>query len=347
MFLKGLHLEDIKQILVTGALPQAATDGQATATSAPVSTTANYPPAAIQSWTPPSNATIRIASFNIQIFGDKKASNPNVMAEIGRVISSFDIVAIQEIRTQDDLFIPKFVELLNQYSGRSYACKVSPRLGNTTSTEQYAFIYDTAKLLIHPQFTFVVGDPDNLLHREPHVGFFTVRGVDPSQRFTFMLVNIHTDPDVAKDEMDALAQVYNVLRRQPIPPNNATEDDIILLGDFNTNVPCSPNSSTGNTGRALTREDLAGLGQLPGIYPVIQNQPTNTVHSKLHDNVLFCLPSTSEFVRGGVYDLQTQHGLTVDQAKLVSDHLPVWAEFSIYEAGSPNQVATGSTAPTR
>ena len=86
---------------------------------------------------------------------------------------------------------------------------------------------------------------------------FATRGVPIDQAFTFILVNIHTDPDVATEEMDVLAQVYQVVRR-----SGMGEDDIILLGDLNTNVRLSPT-------RALTPSDLAGLGQIEGIYPVV------------------------------------------------------------------------------
>lgn len=335
MFLKGLHLEDIQQILVSGKVPSFGG-------TAPQGPSLGFP-APTPAWNPSPGATIKIASFNIQVFGDAKASKPYVIDTICQIISNFDIVAIQEIRTQDDLFIPKFVQRLNQLTGRQYDSRVGPRLGNTTSTEQYAFIFDTARVEVHPQYVYTVRDPDNLLHREPMVAFFATRGVaNPADRFTFMLVNVHTDPDVAKQEMDSLAQVYSVVRRQPLGAAMSTEDDIILLGDFNTKVPSAPPGSYGRSSRPLTQADLAGLGQIPDIYPVIQNEPTNVVKSYLHDNILFHRPSTSEFTgNGGVYDIQAIHGLRLDQVQEVSDHLPVWAEFSITEAGLSNRVATG------
>jgi hypothetical protein len=44
------------------------------------------------------DSTITIANFNIQVFGQKKASKPEVMYTLAKIISRFDIVAIQEIR---------------------------------------------------------------------------------------------------------------------------------------------------------------------------------------------------------------------------------------------------------
>jgi hypothetical protein len=58
---------------------------------------------------------------------------------------------------------------------------------------------------------------------------------------------------------------------------------------------------------------------------------------------LFTLPATQEFTgRGGVFDLIREYNLTVDEALEVSDHLPVWAEFSIYEGGQPGRFADDS-----
>ena len=42
--------------------------------------------------------SINIASFNIQIFGQSKASNQEVLDILVQIIRNFDVVAIQEIR---------------------------------------------------------------------------------------------------------------------------------------------------------------------------------------------------------------------------------------------------------
>ena len=47
-------------------------------------------------------ATIRIASFNIQTFGNSKAGKPYVMHTLADIVRQFDIVAIQEIRRSEE-----------------------------------------------------------------------------------------------------------------------------------------------------------------------------------------------------------------------------------------------------
>jgi len=270
---------------------------------------------------PPANVAagpvLRIASFNIQVFGKKKASKPYVMQELARIINQFDLVAIQEIRTQDEYHIPNFVRLVNQ-SGRRFDSLVGPRLGITRSTEQYAFLYDTQKVEVDSQSIYTVSDPDGLLHREPLVATFRTR-VDPDQAFTFTLVNMHTDPDIALQEMDVMAEVYKVVRRA-----GRGEDDIILLGDFN-----------------VDDRHLGRLGQLPDILPLIAGVWTNTRQNKQYDNLIIHQPSTTEYSgRSGVYDFMRAGNLSMQQALQVSDHFPVWAEFSIYERDYAGRVAS-------
>jgi endonuclease/exonuclease/phosphatase family metal-dependent hydrolase len=261
---------------------------------------------------------IRIASFNIQVFGDAKGSKPYIMATLAAIIHNFQIVAIQEIRTQDDYFIDNFLRTYVNTNGRVYDRVVGPRLGRSNSKEQYAFLYDTATIEVNRRSIFTVNDPDDLLHREPLVAMFRVRGPPPEQAFTFVLVNVHTDPDETVQELDALGQVYQVVRRA-----SGGEDDIILLGDLN-----------------VDDKHLGQLGQLDGVKPIVRGVPTNTRQNAQYDNIVLHQPSTSEFSgKWGVYDLQHIHNLSREQAEQVSDHMPVWAEFSAYESATPGRVA--------
>jgi len=273
---------------------------------------------------PPPNVgngqTIRIASFNIQVFDNTKASKPYVMQELADIVNQFDVVAIQEVHSRDEFLIPKFVQLINR-SGRQFDSIIGPRLGITTSKEQYVYLFDTQKVEVDRQSIYTVSDPDGLLHREPLVATFRTRGVDPDQAFTFTLINMRTDtdPDIAIQEMDVLAEVYRVVRR-----SSRGEDDIILLGDFN-----------------VDDRHLGRLGQLPGMLPLIAGVWTNTRQNKQYDNLIIHQPSTTEYSgRSGVFDFMRFKNLSLQQAIQVSDHFPVWAEFSIYERDYAGRIAS-------
>jgi deoxyribonuclease-1-like protein len=262
--------------------------------------------------------TIRIASFNIQVFGTSKINKPHVVDILARIVREFDVVAIQEIRSQDQDIVPTFVEVINS-TGRQYDFVIGPRLGRTSSKEQYAFIFDRASLEIDRSQLYTVEDPDDLLHREPLVGWFRARGVDPNAAFTFSLVNIHTDPDETDQELNALDDVFRIVRN-----DGRQEDDVILLGDLN-----------------VDHQHLGELGQIPGITWVIANTPTNTRGTREYDNLIFQSQATTEFTgQGGVFDFMQQFNLTMDQALEVSDHMPVWGEFTVNEGGTTGRLAS-------
>ena len=263
-------------------------------------------------------STLRIASFNIQAFGDTKAAKPHVMDLLARIIREFDVVAIQEIRSRNNDLLPNFVELINA-TGRHYDYVLGPRLGRTSIREQYAFVFDSAAVEIDRSQLYTVADPDDLLHREPLVAWFRVRGPPADEAFTFTLVNIHIDADEVEQELDVLGDVFRVVR-----DDGRQEDDVIVLGTLYADD------------RSLGR-----LGRIPGITSVISATPTDTRGTAQYDNILFDARATTEFTgRGGIFDFLRQYNLTIEEALEVSDHLPVWAEFSSYEGGQPGRIAT-------
>ena len=262
--------------------------------------------------------SLKIASFNIQVFGESKQQKRHVMQVLSEVARQFDIVAIQEIRAMNQTVLPRFVDEINA-AGRHYDYALGPRLGRTSSKEQYAYVYDTATVEIDRSSIYTVHDPDDLLHREPLVASFRVRGPPPDQAFTFTLINIHTDPDDTYVELNALDDVFRAVRE-----DGSNEDDVILLGDLN-----------------VDDRHLGQLGEIPGITWAISGVPTNTRGTELYDNIVFDRRATAEFTgSSGVMNLMQAFNLTMDQALEVSDHQPIWAAFDLYEGGQPGRLAT-------
>ncbi len=269
--------------------------------------------------------SIRIASFNIQVFGVDKLGEPKVMEVLADTVRKFDVVAIQEVRAAGNDILPRFIDLINS-TGRHYDYVIGPRLGRTSSKEQYAFVYDAQTIEVDRGTLFTVEDRDDLLHREPFVALFRVRSVPPHEAFTFTLMNIHTDPDEVKKEVNALAYAYQAVRG--VRYNGFAEDDTILLGDLNAD-----------------EKKFGLLRDLPNMGWVISGIPTNTRGTHTLDNILFNRAATVEFTgRGGVVDLLREYNLTQEQVLKISDHLPVWAEFSVYEGGQAGRVASQPAA---
>lgn len=287
--------------------------------------------------------TIRIATFNIQVFGEHKLADARTADILARIIRKFDVVAIQEIRAKDPNLMARFLQLVNA-GGFHYDCVVGPRLGRTDSKEQYAYIFDLARVEIDRTSIYTVADPDDLLHREPFVAGFRARGAPPQEAFTFVLADVHTDPDETEDELNALDDVFRAVRN-----DGRNEDDVILLGDLNAGPPISTAYGGQATRRAQQGSEdshLGQLGALPYIQYVVTGVPTNTRETHIYDNILFDRRATTEYTGSwGVLDLIREFNIPMDQALLVSDHLPVWAEFSVYEGGRPGNVAANPQAP--
>jgi len=262
--------------------------------------------------------TIRIATFNIQRFGDKKADNREVMEALAKIVAQFDVVAIQELQSKDMTPIRRMIDMLRA-SGGQYAATVSQQLGRTTYKESYAFIWDESRVRMTSE-AYVVQDPGDRMPREPMVASFEARSgsADGRQPFRFTLINVHTSPDGVADsalenEMDVLDDVFVRVRQYDYQMTG--EEDLILLGDLN--VPA---------------DRLRELGQIPGIQTVAPNLKTNTRRTKTYDHILIDRNTTTEFTgRYGLIDLQQHFGISEEQALEISDHQPLWAEFSAYE----------------
>ncbi len=253
-------------------------------------------------------STILVGSFNIQRLGPSKLGQPWVMDKFAEIIRRFDVIALQEITSLDQRTLPTLVELINR-GGVNYSYTISPRIGREASGyyEQYAFVYDTTRIHGGPQFCYPVQDDADILHREPFVGRFETVGNQP---FSFTLINMHTDPDEIAYELDVLADVYVNVRQFEYP-----EDDVLLLGDLNA----APSK-------------FQKLGRIPGFAPLIVDVPTNTRKNKTLDNILADRQTTREFTgRAGVIDLEQMFRLQLADVERISDHLPIWAEFSITE----------------
>jgi len=251
--------------------------------------------------------SITIASFNIQTFGEAKLSRPNVVEVLARTIRRFDIIAIQEIRDKRTDALNRLVQAVNA-DGSKYDSLLGPALGRTTSTERYGFIYNMERIAVDRKNVYTVDDPYDLFHREPLVARFQTRASTP---FTFTLINIHTDPDEVAREVNALADVLRGVQQ-----DGSDEDDVMVVGDLNADPA-----------------HFDKLARVPRVtWAISNNQPTNTRRTATYDNVVFNRDSTTEFTgHSGVFDFAREFQLSAEDALAVSDHLPVWAEFSIHE----------------
>ena len=140
LFFKKYEIVGLDQLSVR-AREASAKDGvqDASAEDAVQDGASNLPPAR-------KGETIRIASFNIQVFGQSKLEKAQVMQDLAKVVRQFDVVAIQEIRSKEPV-MPRFIEIINSTGQHNYGYVIGERLGRTSSKEQYAFVSSSKEVI--------------------------------------------------------------------------------------------------------------------------------------------------------------------------------------------------------
>ncbi|MFA5303013.1 MAG: endonuclease/exonuclease/phosphatase family protein [Candidatus Nanoarchaeia archaeon] len=155
------------------------------------------------------NNPVSIASWNLNVFGDKKSSNETLMKEYYDIISQFDIVFLQELRDADGSAL---IELCNLFNS-SFNCINSSRAGSSSNKEQYYLLYGK-------EFQLLEFLDYNLLNisgfeRPPIKAVFNYNTIN------FTIYGIHTKPDDAKSEINNLESLI------------ANKGNILILGDLN------------------------------------------------------------------------------------------------------------------
>ncbi len=256
-------------------------------------------------------ACIRIASFNLHSFNESKLQKRPVVETLARIIRQFDVIALQHIDARHSGLVPALVDRINM-SDRRYDYALGPHVGPDGKKQQFAFLFDATRIETDRDQLYTLEDPQNLIDYEPIVGWFRVKNLQPTEAFTFSLVNVRIDPNSAERERGLLPAIVRSVRQ-----DGRLEDDIIVLGDFSSS--------------SQQLQEVAGLNMTMALEEVA----TTVSGEWMLDNILFPARSTDEFTgRSGVIDFLRQLNLSYDQSMQISMHLPVWAEFSPFEGGT-------------
>lgn len=279
---------------------------------------------------------IRIASLRL----DKPIADPvdshsiEILADICR---RYDVIAFQGINATDDNWLTQLTGKMNvmgSVGGTSQSRSpvrssnsadyffVSGSANPSNRNSQSAIVFNRRTLQLDSSQWYTVNDPDNILSREPQVALFRARGPSPDEAFTFTLVNIQLESRRADAELAYVSELFRAIRN-----DGRAEDDVLIVGNFN-----------GGDSQLRTIQQQAGLTW------VVSNQPTDTLHRAQSDNLVFSKFATIEFTgRGGVFDFMRHYNLRLDEALSVSQNMPVWGEFSIFEGHAPAPSITPGT----
>jgi endonuclease/exonuclease/phosphatase family metal-dependent hydrolase len=253
------------------------------------------------------NNTVKLAAFNLQIFGTTKAGKPEIMEVLSKTIRNFDIVAVQEIRDASQTALPALRNSINDMAGPKYDFVVSDRLGRTTSKEQYAYLYNTQTMQqIGNPYTYP--DSNDLFQREPYVSEFKAR----NGNFDFVLITIHTDPDTADQEINDLPKVVENAKGR-----YQGEGDFIIMGDLNADCDYFNENSLS----PLRSSDYLWL---------INNSIDTTTKSTActYDRIILTSQAKNDFTgNSGMFRFDEAYNLTYNMTISISDHYPVYAEF--------------------
>ena len=253
---------------------------------------------------------IRIATFCLTTESDPEDSRR--VAQLAEILQRFDVVSIQDENRSN--VIQQVVAQLNRRGGHFRFVE------RRDSDRVLAIVFDEATIYLDQSHWYSVNDPDHVLSCEPLVAGFRARRAPIAQAFTFTVVNLQLDPARPDQELPFIGELFRSVRN-----DGRGEDDVILAGDFRC----------GDRG-------LQMIQAASGLQWVVSNKATNTRNDRQQANLVFHPEATGESTgAGGVFDLVQRLNLTLSDALLLSEQMPVWGEFSIYEGYSTGRVMHG------
>jgi deoxyribonuclease-1/deoxyribonuclease-1-like protein len=259
---------------------------------------------------------IKVGSYNLAIFGSTKLARPGTLGILARIASGYDLLAVQEVGSNAssasdetcEAVMSAFVARIDQEAGAPvYAFARS---------NQYAFIYRQDRLELRSSGPY---EGREAFTYRPLVAVFQVKG----RPLDFAVLTIHTRPSLAKAEIPALARAMDELAL------SLGEKDVLCLGDFNADGSYYPEGE----GQTLS-------GFPAGRYlTLIPNEADTTVaeDSLAYDRMEASLDLREDWAGtwgvirpASVWDLSACEGgaESAGTERALSDHYPVWAEFS-------------------
>ena len=249
---------------------------------------------------------IIIASFNAMRLGEKE-KNYEIMA---KVLSNFDLIGIEEVMHEKGL--KKLKAHLIKLTGEKWEYIISENsVGSEGYREYYGYIYRKEKFQEVRKLGFYKEKNENEFMREPYGAYFK------SGNFDFVYVISHSI--FGDKETQRLIEASNYINVYEYFLKKSEESDIIIAGDFN--VPADSPAF-----RNLS--ERAGVSYLlsPG------ENPTTLSDERLvssYDNFFINKEKTREFLENsGVYNFVKSDNYAIIK-KYISDHLPIFSEYSI------------------
>ncbi|XP_058028583.1 deoxyribonuclease gamma isoform X2 [Ahaetulla prasina] len=232
--------------------------------------------------------SLRICSFNVRSFGESKRKNPEILEVIVEIVYRCDIMLLMEIKDNRNRICPFLLEKLN---GVESVC--------VKQIYQYPDLQP--------------GDED-AFSREPFVVWFNSPKTAVKE---FVIIPIHTTPEMAVKEIDELYDVFLDVKLRWKTKN------FVFMGDFNAGCGYVAKKQWKNI-RLRNYTDFVWI---------IDDNNDTTVKSTTHcpyDRIVLhgeMLINSTTLGSANIFDFQRALSMTEEQALAVSDHFPV--EFQL------------------
>lgn len=280
-------------------------------------------------------SNFRLLTWNIRNFHGRKEKK--AVSYIAKIIKNFDVIAIQEIKS--DL---GGIEKLQKVLGKKYRFIFSDPSGNG---ERLLFCYDSKKI----QFTGLAAEivmapgqgkktvPAELeFERTPYMASFRMRGCN------FILVTVHIyygSGSAVKYRLDEIKNIAKFLEKRS-SDTDSLDSDYIACGDFNIE---RVRRKMRKKEKGDPLDKLFSALQSKGLIipDDIKNSPSNLSKTSHFDQIAFhqYKDSTIKFVKGGVIDFVGAVYRKDKKLKFkLTDHLPMWAVFDTSPDKNPKNI---------
>ena len=246
---------------------------------------------------------IKLLSWNIENIGKSKSSQE--INFIANTVKDYDIVAIQEVVAGygGAEAIAKLADELNRKGSKWEYVVSNPTSSSAYKTERYAFIWKTSKVKIIGK-AWLEKKYHLEIDREP---FYCTFEYFKKQ---FTVVNFHA---ITKSRQPETEIKYFKFLPEEYPTLN-----LIFVGDFN----CPQSHTVFNPLRKM------------GYKSILNNQKTSLKNESKNgqnlasefDNIFY--NQKIRKIDNGVIHFYKKF-ITLKEARIISDHIPIWFEFSI------------------
>lgn len=247
----------------------------------------------------------KLLSWNLENFGKSKSESE--LNFIANTVLNYDIVALQEVVAGygGAQAVAKLAMLLNE-KGAKWDYAISNPTSSTSShkVERYAFLWKTSKIKLKGN-AWLEKQYHLEIDREPYFATFEIN------KKTITLVNFHAITKSKQPETEI--KYFKFL------PGEYPNLNLLFLGDFN----CPQSHTVFNPLKKM------------GYTPILQNQKTTLKQQCKNDICLasefdnmFYKTSTIEFMNSGIIPFHKNFN-SLKEARRISDHIPIWFEFSL------------------